>query len=63
MDRRTFVGASLATLCSAAGSAADQRPEAPELYELRTYALKPANQPRLDESSSPPRSSAPRCRT
>lgn len=49
MERRTFVGASLATLCSAAGSAADQRPEAPELYELRTYALKPANQPRLDE--------------
>jgi hypothetical protein len=50
MERRTFVGASVATLCSAAaGLTADPKPGAPELYELRTYGLKPAKQPVLDE--------------
>jgi hypothetical protein len=50
MERRTFVGATVAALCSAAtGTAADQKSEPPELYELRTYALKPAKQPLLDD--------------
>lgn len=50
MERRTFVGASVATLCSAsAGLSADAKPEAPELYELRGYTLKPAKQPILDD--------------
>ena len=50
MERRTFIGASAATLCSAAtGPAADPEPQTPELYELRTYSLKPAKQPFLDE--------------
>jgi hypothetical protein len=50
MERRTFIGASAATLCSAAGgSSADPAPGTPELYELRTYTLKPAKQPALDE--------------
>lgn len=45
MERRTFVGASVATLCSAATSlTADPKPEGHELYELRTYSLKPAKQ-------------------
>jgi transposase len=40
MERRTFIGASVAMLCSAdTGSAADPKPGTPELYELRTYAL------------------------
>jgi hypothetical protein len=50
MERRTFVGASVATLCSAAtGSSADPNPSTPDLYEVRTYALKPAKHPILDE--------------
>lgn len=51
MERRTFVGASVATLCSAAapGFAAGPEPAGREFYELRTYALKPAKQPLLDE--------------
>src|SRR4051794_9458642 len=50
MERRTFVGASVATLCSAAaGLAADPKPAARELSELRTYTLKPAKQPVLDD--------------
>jgi len=50
MERRTFVGASVATLCSAAtGITADPRPGARELYELKTYTLKPAKQPVLDD--------------
>jgi hypothetical protein len=48
MERRTFIGASAATLCTAAaGPAAD--PSAAELYELRTYSLKPAKQAALDD--------------
>ncbi|MDB5305887.1 MAG: hypothetical protein JWO38_89 [Gemmataceae bacterium] len=51
MERRTFVGASVATLCSAAvpGLAADPNPDARELYELRTYSLKMAKRPVLDD--------------
>jgi hypothetical protein len=50
MERRTFVGASVATICSASvGLSAEAKPDAAELYELRTYTLKPAKQPVLDE--------------
>ena len=50
MERRTFVGASVATLCSAATAlSADPKPGAGELYELRTYTLKPGKQLVLDE--------------
>src|SRR3954452_10014539 len=50
MERRTFVGASVATLCSAAaGLPADPKSDARELYELRTYALRPAKLPALDD--------------
>lgn len=50
MERRTFVGASVATICSTAvGFAAEPKLAAPELYELRTISLKPAKQPLLDE--------------
>lgn len=50
MKRRTFVGASVAALSSAAAAlGADPKPAAAELYELRTYTLKPAKQPLLDE--------------
>jgi hypothetical protein len=51
MERRTFVGASVASLCTAAvpGLAADPKPESGEIYQLRTYSLKPAKQPLLDE--------------
>ncbi len=50
MERRTFVGASVATLCTAAtpSLAADPKPETPELYELRSYSLQSANRPLLD---------------
>ena len=48
MDRRTFVGASVVTLSSAAtGFAADPKPA--DLYDLRTYSLRPAKRPALDE--------------
>jgi hypothetical protein len=51
MERRTFVGASVASLCTAAvpGLAADPKPESSEFYQLRTYSLKSAKQPMLDE--------------
>jgi hypothetical protein len=50
MQRREFVGASVATLCAASsGIAAEPNPEAPELYELRTYILKPEKQTLLDD--------------
>jgi hypothetical protein len=49
MERSTFVGASVAAMCSAAGGPADPKPVARELYELRTYNLKPAKQPILDD--------------
>lgn len=50
MERRTFVGASVATLCTAtAGLAVDKNIDSHELYELRTYTLKSAKQPLLDE--------------
>lgn len=50
MKRRTFVGASVAALSSAAAAlGADPKPGAAELYELRTYTLKPAKQPLLDD--------------
>ena len=50
MERRVFVGASVATVCSASvGFSAEPRLDSPELYELRTYILKPAKQPILDD--------------
>lgn len=52
MERRTFVGASVAALGSAAVSRAADEPAAGELYELRAYSLKPAKQPLLDDYMS-----------
>jgi hypothetical protein len=50
MERRSFVGASVAAICSvAAGQTAEPKLDAPELYELRTYTLRPAKQPLLDD--------------
>ena len=52
MKRRTFVQASVASLCTAATGtslAADAKPKAGELYELRTYHLKADKQKMLDE--------------
>jgi hypothetical protein len=50
MERRTFVGASVAAVCSAATPAsADSKTVSPELYELRCYTLKPAKRAALDE--------------
>jgi hypothetical protein len=51
MERRTFVGASVASLCTAAvpGLAADAKPEGREMYELRVYSIKPAKKPLLDD--------------
>src|SRR5687768_11977823 len=50
MKRRSFIQASVATVCTAAAAtAADEaRNKARELYELRTYTLKPSKQPILD---------------
>jgi hypothetical protein len=50
MERRTFVGASVATLCTAtAGFTAEKNVDTHELYELRAYTLKQTKQPQLDE--------------
>lgn len=53
MKRRTFVQASLATLCTTTASqslAADQQKrQSVELYELRSYSLKTGKQPLLDD--------------
>ena len=50
MERRTFVGASVATLCAAAtGPADDPKPTGRDLYDLRTYTLKPAKQTLLND--------------
>lgn len=49
MERRTFVGASVATICSASGLAAETKPDTSELFELRTITLKPAKLPIVDE--------------
>ena len=49
MERRTFVGATVATLCTtAAGLAADPKSSSPEVYEMKVYTLKPTEQPVLD---------------
>lgn len=49
MERRTFVAGSVATLATAAtGLAADPKPSG-EIYELRTYSLKPSKKAMLDE--------------
>ncbi len=51
MKRRTFVQASVTTLCAAAAGeavAADATPKKGEFYELRIYHLKPEKQPILD---------------
>lgn len=50
MERRTFVGASAASLCAVAtGLGADPSPTAKEFYELRTYTLKTEKLPILDD--------------
>ncbi len=50
MERRTFVAGSVATLCATtAGLSAEAKPHAGEVYELRTYTIKPAKRPILDE--------------
>ncbi|QEL20781.1 NIPSNAP family protein [Limnoglobus roseus] len=50
MERRTFVGASLAALGTAAtGTAAEPQPGATDLYEMRAYTLTPTRRPLLDE--------------
>ena len=50
MKRRTFVQASVAALCTVAGGrAADAKPTAAELFELRTYTLKPAKRALLED--------------
>jgi NIPSNAP len=51
MERRTFVGASVASLCTLSAPAVADGPEpgAGELYELRAYTLKPAKRPVLDD--------------
>ena len=49
MERRTFVQASLAAACAATAGPAAAAPADREFYELRTYSLKPAKQPALDD--------------
>ncbi len=52
MERRTFVQASLATVCTAAvgeSAAADAKSKSAELYELRAYLLKTDKQKLLDD--------------
>ncbi len=49
MERRTFVGASVAAVCSATTASADSKTASPELYELRSYTLKPTKRAALDE--------------
>jgi hypothetical protein len=49
MERRAFVGSSVAALGAPMGLNAGTAGEAAELYELRTYTLKAAKQPVLDE--------------
>jgi hypothetical protein len=49
MKRRSFIQASVATMCStAAVSAAKDEASATPLFELRTYSLKATKQPTLD---------------
>jgi hypothetical protein len=49
MKRRTFVQASVASLCTVAAVDAAEGKDASEIYELRTYIIKPAKLPLLDE--------------
>jgi hypothetical protein len=50
MERRAFMGASIVTLCSTStGFTAENKPDAPELYELRTYTLKSSKLVILEE--------------
>ena len=49
MERRSFIEASVVTLCSTTVAVANEKPVPPELYELRVYTLKQAKQPLLDE--------------
>ena len=49
MERRAFVGASVATICSTSGLVAETKPDTSELFELRTITLKPAKQPIVDD--------------
>lgn len=49
MGRREFVGASIAALCPAATGSAAPKGETAEMFELRTYTLKPGKRPLLDE--------------
>lgn len=49
MDRRTFLGVSTATLCAGSVNGAATPPVERDIYELKTYTLKPAKLPLLDE--------------
>jgi hypothetical protein len=51
MKRRTFVQATIATVCAATAgeAAAVAKPKSSELYELRVYSLKPTKQKILDD--------------
>jgi hypothetical protein len=49
MERRAFVGSSVAALGTPMSLSAGAAEEPRELYELRTYTLKPAKRPLLDE--------------
>jgi NIPSNAP len=50
MERRAFVGASVATLCAtSSGLTAENKPDAPELFELRNYTLKPTKLAALED--------------
>ena len=51
MERRTFVQASVAGICTAAvgqAAAAEGKPAMREIYEYRVYTLKPGKQPIMD---------------
>ena len=50
MKRRSFLKASLASVCTAAAAVPAQAADSPEspVYELRSYSLKAAKQPVLE---------------
>jgi hypothetical protein len=49
MERRTFIGSSVAALGAPMSLAAEEVAEPREYFELRTYSLKASKQPMLDE--------------
>jgi hypothetical protein len=48
MKRRSFLTASIATACAAGAAGAAEEAKTRQMYELRTYALKPGKQAILD---------------